>query len=96
MAREIGISPSYQSDIENDRRVPAEETLQKIATLLELSFDDLMALAGRIGEQAERYMRRNPAAGILFRKISEKNLSKEHLQKLLDMVNELEDQGDDP
>ena len=57
-SRELGITPSYQSDIENDRRVPAEDVLQKIAAVLDLNFDDLMARAGRFGEQAERYMRR--------------------------------------
>ena len=50
LARELRISPSYLSDIENDRRVPAEDILRRIAELLNLSFDDLMALAGRFGE----------------------------------------------
>jgi transcriptional regulator with XRE-family HTH domain len=95
VARELGIAPSYQSDIENDRRVPAEEILQKIATLLGLDFDDLMARAGRFGEEAERYLRRNPAAGILFRRISEKNLGQDELGKLLDKADELGEKGDE-
>ena len=32
-----------------------------------------MALAGRFGEDAERYLRRHPTAGALFRKLSETN-----------------------
>ena len=41
-ARSMEITPSYQSDIENDRRVPAEDVLKKIAQALGLNFDDLI------------------------------------------------------
>jgi transcriptional regulator with XRE-family HTH domain len=96
-ARELGITPSYLSDIENDRRVPAEDVLGKIAQALGLDFDELMALAGRFGEQAERYLRRNPEAGKLFRKISEKNLSESEVRKLSEKADELgKKEGGDP
>jgi transcriptional regulator with XRE-family HTH domain len=77
-----GITPSYQSDIENNRRIPAEEVVGKIAELLNLNFDTLMVLAGRFGEQAERYLKRQPEAIRLFRKISEANLTEEKLKEL--------------
>jgi len=83
LAKALEITPSYLSDIENDRRIPSEDVLRNIADLLELEFDDLMALAGRFGEDAERYMRRHPTAGALFRRISDEKLSEEALQKLL-------------
>jgi|SRR5271157_5128505 len=70
VARTLQITPSYFSDIENDRRVPSEDVLQKFADLLHLDFDHLMAIAGRFGEDAERYLRRHPTAGVLFRKIT--------------------------
>jgi len=60
------ITPFYQSNIENDRRVPAEGVLKKTAELLGLNFEELMVLPGRIGEDAQRYLRRQPAAGVLF------------------------------
>lgn len=82
LARRLDITPSYLSDIENDRRVPAEDVLQNIAKELDLPFDDLMGLAGRFGEAVERYVKRQPAAGVLFRRISQANLSNEALQKL--------------
>ena len=63
-AKRLGITPSYMSDIENDRKVPAEDVLKKTADLLKLNFDDLMARAGRFGDDAERYMRRHPTAGV--------------------------------
>ncbi len=86
VARTLQITPSYFSDIENDRRVPSEDVLQKFADLLHLDFDHLMAIAGRFGEDAERYLRRHPTAGVLFRKITQQNLRDDELQKLLEEV----------
>jgi transcriptional regulator with XRE-family HTH domain len=89
LAKALEISPSYLSDIENDRRVPSEDVLGKLAALLALDRDELMALAGRFGDEAERYLRRHPTAGSLFRKISEQNLPEPELRKLLRQVEKL-------
>ncbi len=89
-ARSLGITPSYQSDIENDRRIPSEDVLKKIAELLKLDFKELMALGGRFGEDAERYLRRHPTAGALFRKLSETNAPENVLRKMLKEAEELE------
>jgi len=83
-SKKLGITPSYQSDIENDRRIPSEDVLKKMAGLLSLDFEDLMALGGRFGEEAERYLRRHPTAGALFRKLSETNAPEEVLRKMLE------------
>ena len=87
----LGITPSYQSDIENDRRVPAEDVLKRTSELLDIDFDSLMALAGRFGEQAERYLKRQPEAVRLFRKISEANLSEAYLKSLQEHVDRSKD-----
>lgn len=79
----LDITPSYMSDIENDRRTPSEEVLRNITKLLALDFDHLMALAGRFGDNADRYMKKQPVAGVLFRRISENNLQEEELRDLL-------------
>ncbi len=84
LAKIIRKAPSYVSDIENDRRVPSEEVIREIAQALELDADDLMARAGRFGVDAERYMKRNPAAGVLLRRISSMKLGENALQQLLD------------
>lgn len=89
LAKKLDKSPSYLSDIENDRRIPSEGVLRDIGTLLDLEFDRLMALAGRVGERAERYLKRYPAAGLLFRRISESNLAEEELEKLLEAAERL-------
>ncbi len=82
LAKRIDITPSYLSDIENDRRVPAEEILRALSTELELDFNDLMARSGRLGSDAVRYMSRMPAAGVLFRRLSEENVPQDVLEKL--------------
>lgn len=90
LAAKVEKTASYLSDIENNRRVPAEDVLRTLANRLEVDFDDLMARAGRFGEEVERYMRQTPAAGVLFRRVSEKKLSEESLRKVAKYVEEVE------
>ena len=89
LARLLDVTPSYVSDIENDRRVPSEDVLARIATALDLDYTDLVARAGRLGADAERYMRREPTATTLFRKISDRRLNEEQLRELIQQVDTL-------
>jgi transcriptional regulator with XRE-family HTH domain len=89
VAKTLDITPSYMSDIENDRRIPSEDVLRSITKLLDLDFDQLMAMAGRFGETADRYMKKQPIAGVLFRRISENNLPEDALRELLKKADEL-------
>jgi transcriptional regulator with XRE-family HTH domain len=68
------------SDIEHDRRTPSEGLLGKLALLLELNFDELMARAGRVGDAAERYLKKHPRAVILFRRLAETGATEEQLE----------------
>ena len=86
IAKHLGISPSYQSDIENDRRVPSQEVIWKIAKALGLDYDELMALGERLGNDVKRYLRRHPAAVVLIRKLAEMNATEKVLQELIDMI----------
>lgn len=96
LARRLDVTPSYVSDIENDRRVPSEEVLARIATELDLDYGDLVARAGRLGGDAERYMRQTPVATTLFRRISEERLTEAELRELMERVEELRgDRGGD-
>jgi HTH-type transcriptional regulator, competence development regulator len=67
----IDKSPSYVSDIENDRRTPSEGVLREICDLLALDFDRMMALAGRFGDETERQLRKTPSLGTLLRRLAE-------------------------
>jgi transcriptional regulator with XRE-family HTH domain len=87
VTKELDITPSYLSDIENNRRVPSEEVLRKLADFLKLDYDDLMARAGRFGEDAVRYMMKTPAAGVLFRRLAEEKASGETVEDILKFAN---------
>jgi transcriptional regulator with XRE-family HTH domain len=89
LAERVGINHAYVSDIENDRRVPSERVLRALANQLGLDFDDLMARAGRFGEEADRYIRRHPLLGALIRLITERNLGDESLAKLIRSANRM-------
>jgi transcriptional regulator with XRE-family HTH domain len=89
LAKRINKTPSYISDIENDRRIPSEDVIRDIAKVLNLEFDEIMALAGRLGSRAERYIKRHPIVGVLLRRISDGNLQDEDLKKLLQQVERL-------
>lgn len=89
LARLIDKAPSYVSDIEYDRRVPSEEVLRDICGHLDLDVDRALALAGRLGETTNRYLRREPAAGLLLRRASESDLGEDELKKLIEQVDRL-------
>ncbi len=83
LARQLEVAPSYMNDIENDRRVPSEAVLRRIASELDLDADLLLAAAGRVGEGAREYIRANPTAGVLFRRMSDAGLDEQSVKKLL-------------
>jgi len=80
LARRIAKTPSYLSDIENDRRVPSEDVLAKIADAIGVPFEDLVVRAGRVGEAVQRLVRRSPEAVRLFR--TAPDLNEDDLKKL--------------
>ena len=89
LARQLEVAPSYLNDIENDRRVPSEPVLMRIAAELGLDADLLLAAAGRVGEGAREYMKANPTAGVLFRRVSDAGLDEQALKKLLDQAEQI-------
>jgi transcriptional regulator with XRE-family HTH domain len=89
LARQLEVAPSYMNDIENDRRVPSETVLRRIASELDLDADLLLAAAGRVGEGAREYIRANPTAGVLFRRMSDADLGEQDVKKLLQQAEKM-------
>lgn len=85
-AAAIGRAPSYLSDIENGRRVPSEDVIRDLAELLDLDPGDLLAVAGRLGEDVNEYLRNNPEAGILFRRLTEHQVDRDGIRRLINQV----------
>jgi DNA-binding XRE family transcriptional regulator len=89
LAKKLPVTASYLSDIENDRRVPSEGVLRELAKVFRLKFDELMALGGRIGDDAGRYLKHHPSAGVLFRLLADYRVPEEGLQKVIKYVDGL-------
>lgn len=89
LARLGDIAPSYLSDIEYGRRVPSEPVLATLCRLLDLDYDAMLSAAGRLGDEADRYLRREPAARMLLRRAQETNLGDRELRNLIAQVDKL-------
>jgi len=61
VADRVGIEPSYLSKVERDiGSPPAEDTLRRIATELDLDADVVLALGGKVSEDLQAAIRRRP------------------------------------
>ncbi|MBX3552896.1 MAG: helix-turn-helix domain-containing protein [Pseudolabrys sp.] len=61
MAKKIGVSPTYLSKVERDEfPSPAEDKVRKIASVLGLDADELLALAGRVASDLTDIIRERP------------------------------------
>lgn len=61
MAKKIGVSPTYLSKVERDEfPPPTEEKARKIAGVLGLDADELLALAGRVASDLTDIIRERP------------------------------------
>ena len=61
MAKKIGVSPAYLSKVERDEfPPPAEDKVRKIAGILGLDADELLALSGRVASDLIDIIRERP------------------------------------
>ena len=86
-ARLLNVSPTHLSDVENNRRLPSEDLLLQFAQRLDLDFDRLMAMVGRVPQEARRLFEKHPEAVSLFRKVS--TLDPADLKKLEETADDL-------
>jgi|SRR3984893_1010613 transcriptional regulator with XRE-family HTH domain len=86
LARALGLSASYISDIEHDRRTPSEIVLRALAHVLGADTDVLMTLSGRLGDEVTDYLRRTPAARELVRVLATQRASNGRVGSLVNQV----------
>jgi transcriptional regulator with XRE-family HTH domain len=61
MAKKVGVSPTYMSKIERDEfKPPAEDKVLKIAEILDINPDELLALAGKVSVHLSNIIQENP------------------------------------
>lgn len=85
-ALKLGISASYLSIIETGqlRTPPAPKVIADLAKLLEVDFDGLLLLAGRLPEDIEDTLVADPELTTFLRTASARGLSGRDLIELLD------------
>lgn len=92
MAKEVGVSAPFLSDVELGKRYPRDDVLRKIAERLGVSFDDLKQYDNReTYADIKRMMQSDPKIGFAFRTAAEK--IKDGSLSPADLVKKLEQKG---
>lgn len=66
LAREVGVSYTYISKLENNRSTPSSEFIERIATYFELDNDDLYISANKLPKDVEELIKNNPEKAISY------------------------------
>lgn len=84
LAARIPVHFTYLADIEKNRRPATEKLIKGLSEQkeLDLDFDFLMSLSGRLGEEIENYYKAHPNFGNLMRQIAREDLSDTELENL--------------
>ena len=84
-AKKAGISPTFLSRVESaqERAVPAEDTIRRLAEAIGDDFNELMALAGRVPSDVKDYVSGDPKMPEFLRLAREQNVSAEDLIAML-------------
>lgn len=84
LAKKLGVSPAFLSDIELGRRFPSDEVLAKIAKELGESVEELKKYDTRPPvEELKRLAAANPLMGLALRRVVEKKVSANELIEFL-------------
>ena len=83
LAKRLGCSAAFLSDIELGRRYPSEDTLKDIAHVLKVPIADLRSHDTRPPlEEVKRATTEDPLYAVAFRKVIDSKVSPEDLLKL--------------
>ena len=92
-ARQLSVSPTYVSQIEQDKfSPPAEERVVRMAQLLGQDEDELLALAGRVAEDLPKIIRRHPRELATFLRTA-KGLSADEINRLAKQAEKIKNHG---
>jgi len=80
VAAAVGINYTYLSKIENDRvdfaAFPSEETIRKLAKVLEADVDELLLMAEKIPDHIRRRVLEKPEAFRMIASLDDKSLDR--------------------
>lgn len=84
LAKRLKISPPFLSDVELGRRHPSEDVLQRLATALGTTSDDLRKFDARPPmQELKRIAASNPAMGFALRRVVDEGVNPEELLEFL-------------
>jgi transcriptional regulator with XRE-family HTH domain len=84
LAKKLGVSPAFLSDIELGRRYPSDVVLARIAKELDTSVQSLKAYDTRPPvEELKKMAAANPLMGMALRRVAEKKVSASDLMDFL-------------
>ncbi len=85
LAKKLKVSAPFLSDIELGRRHPSDDVLQRLASLLETTVDDLRKHDSRPPmQELKRIAANNPAMGFVLRKMADEDVSPEEILNFLE------------
>ena len=89
MAKKIGVSPTYLSKVERDEfSPPAEDRVRKIAEILDLDPDELLARAGKVSSDLTEIIRRQPREMANFLRSAGDRLTADEWRQLTEKTRE--------
>ena len=93
MAKMIGVSPTYQSKVERDEiPPPVEEKVKRMAEILDVDGDDLLARAGRVASDVSDIIRRKPVELAQLLRTT-RGLSSQDIARLASMARNTKKEG---
>lgn len=85
LAKKLKVSAPFLSDVELGRRYPSDEVLEKLASFLETTVDDLKKHDARAPvQELKRIAANNPAMGFALRRVVDQGVSPEQLLTFLE------------
>jgi transcriptional regulator with XRE-family HTH domain len=85
LARRVGVSAAFMSDIELGRRYPSDDIFEKLSKPLEVTVDELKRYDSRPPvEELKRITDSDPTFGFALRKLVDKEVTAEDILKLAD------------
>ena len=82
LARDMDITHGYVRDLIQGYRVPSEIVILKLCRALELDYDELMTLAGRVGESVNRHARGSICFGQFIRWLADTEITNNEISDL--------------
>ena len=90
-AKAVGVSPTFISKMERGHfKPPSAETVKRMAVVLHVDPDELLALAGKVDPELEAIISQNPRAmARLLRTVHEQGLTDQEILELSERIRQM-------